>query len=357
MSRYRRQICLPEWGEEGQARLGRTRILVVGLGGLGSPAALYLAAAGVGTLGLADFDTVELSNLHRQILHDTESARSRQGKLESAERRLRALNPEVKLVPHSAGVTAENAAPLVGSYDIVVDGSDNFSTRYLLNDACALARVPLVHGSLYQFEGLMAVFAPHLGGPCYRCLHPEPPPTGAVPGCAEAGVLGALCGVVGSWQALAALRLAAGVGAPPLGKLTRYDALNDEWLTLRLARDPACPLCGDAPVITSIDAARYPGSACTPAAPDEETDTLAGADLVVDVREPAETATGTARGAHLIPLAQWETRAPVEVPRTGKVVVYCARGLRSLQAVRALRSRGWTNVVSLRGGFQAGSEA
>lgn len=357
MSRYRRQICLPEWGEEGQAKLGRARILVVGLGGLGSPAALYLAAAGVGTLGLAEFDTVELSNLHRQILHDTEGAHSRQGKLQSADRRLRALNPDVNLVPHSTGVTPDNAAALIRSYDIVVDGSDNFSTRYLLNDACALARVPLVHGSLYQFEGMMAVFAPHLGGPCYRCLHPEPPPAGTVPGCAEAGVLGALCGIVGSWQALAALRLAAAVGSPPLGKLTRYDALTDEWLTLRLARDPACPLCGDAPLITSIHAARYPGSSCAPAETEEETDTLAGADLVVDVREPAETATGTAPGARLIPLGQWETRAPVEVPRTGRVVVYCARGLRSLHAVRALRTRGWVNVVSLRGGYQAGADA
>jgi sulfur-carrier protein adenylyltransferase/sulfurtransferase len=355
MNRYERQSCLPELGDAGQSRLRAARVLIIGLGGLGSPVALYLAAAGVGTLGLADFDVVSEHNLQRQILHDTPSVG--RPKLASALARLAALNPDTRLVPHSEGITAANAAALLADYDLVVDCADNFATRYLVNDAAAFARVPLVHGSVFQWEGQVTVFAPHLGGPCYRCLHPEPPAAGLVPGCGEAGVLGALCGVVGTMQAMEAIKLLAGVGEPLLGRLWQHDALAGTGRILRFHRATACALCGPQPTITALDPARYAAYACaTPPAPapattDEETTSTNGAVLLLDVREPSETALGVLPGARLLPLGQLDARAGAEVPHLGRVVVYCAKGGRSLRAVRRLRALGWTNVVSLRGGY------
>jgi len=355
MNRYERQSRLPELGASGQSRLRAARVLVVGLGGLGSPVALYLAAAGVGTLGLADFDSVAEHNLQRQILHDTPAVG--RPKLASAIARLAPLNPEVRLVSHHEGLTAANAAALFAGYDVALDCADNFATRYLANDAAALARVPLVHGSVFQWEGQVTVFAPHLGGPCYRCLHPEPPAAGLVPSCGEAGVIGALCGLVGTMQALEAIKLLTGVGEPLLGRLWQHDALAGTSRVLKFSRARACALCGSQPAITSLDPARYAAYACaTPPSPapandDEETITADGAILLLDVREPSETALGTLPAARLLPLGQLAARAAAEVPRSGRVVVYCAKGGRSLRAVRQLRALGWTNVVSLRGGY------
>lgn len=354
-NRYERQSCLPELGEAGQSRLRAARVLVVGLGGLGSPAALYLAAAGVGTLGLADFDTVAEHNLQRQILHDTPSVG--RPKLASAIARLTALNPEVRLVPHPDGLTASNAAALLSGYDVVLDCADNFATRYLANDAAVLARVPLVHGSVFQWEGQVTVFVPHLGGPCYRCLHPEPPASGLVPGCGEAGVMGALCGLVGTMQALEAIKLLTGAGEPLLGRLWQHDALAGTSRVLKFSRVRDCALCGAQPTISTLDPARYAAYACATPQPsaaataDEETSTTDGATLLLDVREPSETALGILPGARLIPLGELDARAAAEVPQTGRIVVYCAKGGRSLRAVRRLRELGWPNVISLRGGY------
>lgn len=356
MNRYERQSCLPELGDTGQARIRAARVLIIGLGGLGSPAALYLAAAGVGTLGLADFDAVAGHNLQRQILHDTPSVG--RPKLASAIARLAALNPEVRLVPHPDGLTATNAATLFAGYDVVLDCADNFATRYLANDAAVLARVPLVHGSVFQWEGQVTVLAPHLGGPCYRCLHPEPPAAGLVPGCGEAGVIGALCGLVGTMQALEAIKLIASAGEPLLGRLWQHDALAGTSRVLKFSRNPSCALCGASPSITALDPDRYAACACAtppspaPASTGEETTTTDGAILLLDVREPSETALGTLLGARLVPLGQLAARAAAEVPRAGRVVVYCAKGGRSLRAVRQLRALGWANVVSLRGGYE-----
>ncbi|MEY4490011.1 MAG: hypothetical protein RIQ79_2519 [Verrucomicrobiota bacterium] len=355
MNRYERQSCLPELGDAGQSRLRASRVLVIGLGGLGSPVALYLAAAGVGTLGLADFDSVAEHNLQRQILHDTPSVGG--PKLASATARLTALNPEVRLIPHAEGITATNAAALLAGYDVVIDCADNFATRYLVNDAAVLAQVPLVHGSVFQWEGQVTVFAPHLGGPCYRCLHPEPPAAGLVPSCGEAGVMGALCGLVGTMQALEAIKLLAGVGEPLLGRLWQHDALAGTSRILKFSRANDCALCGSQPTITSLAPARYAACACAtppspaPASADEETTTTDGAILLLDVREPSETALGVLPGARLLPLGELDARAAAEVPRSGRVVIYCAKGGRSLRAVRQLRASGWTNVVSLRAGY------
>jgi adenylyltransferase/sulfurtransferase len=357
MNRYDRQSCLPELGDAGQARLRAARVLIIGLGGLGSPVALYLAAAGVGTLGLADFDAVAEHNLQRQILHDTPSVG--RPKLASATARLAALNPEVRIIPHAEGLTTVNAAALFAGYDVVIDCADNFATRYLANDAAVFARVPLVHGSVFQWEGQVTVLAPHLGGPCYRCLHPEPPAAGLVPGCGEAGVIGALCGLIGTMQALEAIKLITGVGEPLLARLWQHDALAGTSRILKFSRAHGCALCGPSPTITAPDPARYAAYACaTPPSPapanaDEETPTTDGAVLLIDVREPSETALGILPAARLIPLGALDARAAAEVPRTGRVVIYCAKGGRSLRAVRQLRALGWTNVISLRGGYEA----
>ncbi|MCB9655913.1 MAG: molybdopterin-synthase adenylyltransferase MoeB [Deltaproteobacteria bacterium] len=249
--RYSRHIMLPEIGEEGQKRLLNAKVLLVGAGGLGSPSAFYLAAAGVGTLGVVDPDVVDYSNLQRQILHRNEDAGV--PKVDSAERAIRDLNPDVKVVKYREFLTSENIMPILDEgWELVVDGCDNFQTRYLINDACVFRGLPNVHGSIFQFEGQVSVFAPKLGGPCYRCLYPEPPPPGMAPSCAEAGVVGALPGIVGTMQVLETIKLLLGKGAPLVGRLAQFDAMAMKWREMKLRRDPACPVCSEHPTITTL---------------------------------------------------------------------------------------------------------
>jgi molybdopterin/thiamine biosynthesis adenylyltransferase/rhodanese-related sulfurtransferase len=372
LARYSRHLMLDQIGVDGQRRLAAGRVLVIGAGGLGSPAALYLAAAGVGTLGIADFDRVEEHNLQRQLLHDSDAVG--QAKVASALRRLRTVNPHVRAVGHEGAVTAENAGPLFAHYDVIVDGSDTFATRYLVNDAAVLAGKPLVHGSIFRFEGQVAVFDPTRGGPCYRCVFPEPPPAGSVPNCGEAGVLGALCGVIGSLQALEAVKLIAGFGEPLVGRLLTYDALTQEFRTLRVARDPDCAVCGNRPTIRHLDPARYagicrPGAAipetAEPAIPanafplEVEVDAAhrllqAGAAQLIDVREPYETAICQIAGSELIPMREIPQRLE-ELPRDRHLLVLCHLGTRSWHVTEFLRSRGFTAVSNVAGGIDAWS--
>jgi adenylyltransferase/sulfurtransferase len=247
--RYHRHIILPKVGSRGQRKLLNARVLIVGAGGLGSPVALYLAAAGVGTLGIADFDLVDASNLQRQVIHRLEDVGT--PKVDSAARAIAALNPDVQVVPHRQALSSENALNMLGGYDIVVDGTDNFATRYLLNDASVLLGKTVVHGAIFQFDGQISVFQPKVG-PCYRCLFPSPPPPGAVPNCAEAGVLGVLPGVVGTLQATEVVKLVLGIGEPLIGRLLIFDALSMEFSEVKLRRDPKCPACGDNPTITEL---------------------------------------------------------------------------------------------------------
>lgn len=362
LSRYSRHILLEQVGLEGQRRLAAARVLVVGAGGLGSPAALYLAAAGIGTLGLADLDAVESHNLQRQLLHDTASVG--EPKVASAARRLRALNPHVRIIPHSDGITAANAGGIFSDYDIVVDGTDNFTARYLNNDAAFFAHKPLVFGSIFKFEGQVTVFDPARGGPCYRCLFPEPPATGSVPGCGEAGVLGALCGVIGSLQALETIKLLLDLGEPLRGRLLTYDALTQRFETLALAHNPRCPLCGTAPSIHHVAeiTRRSPTPAMPPASdsPLECSVTEAYAALkdapatalLVDVREPWETAIVQVPGAELIPMRQMPERA-ASLPRDRRLLIMCHHGGRSRQVTDFLRARGFVNATNVAGGIDA----
>ena len=273
--RYARHIILPGIGGDGQRKLMDARVLVIGAGGLGSPAAMYLAAAGVGTIGLVDFDTVELSNLQRQLLHDT--ADVGRPKVESAGERLADLNPNVDVVPHQTLLSSENAFDILGGYDVVVDGTDNFPVRYLVNDATQMLGKPLVYGSIYQWEGQASVFLPGQGSPCYRCLFPEPPPPGTVPSCAEGGVFGVLPGIIGSVQAVEAIKLILGAGDPLAGKLMIYDALANEFTTVNLRWDPDCPVCGKPPTVTElIDYQAFCGLAPGQAPPEAEHTPAAG---------------------------------------------------------------------------------
>ncbi|HXJ63862.1 MAG TPA: molybdopterin-synthase adenylyltransferase MoeB [Actinomycetota bacterium] len=248
--RYARHIILPQIGGDGQRRLLESSVLCVGAGGLGSPIAMYLAAAGVGRLGVVDFDTVDLTNLQRQILHGTSDVG--RPKVASAADTLRELNPSIEVVPHDTVLTSENAMEILGRYDLVIDGSDNFPVRYLVNDATQFLGKPLVYGSIYQFEGQITVFLPGDAGPCYRCLFPQPPPPGSVPNCAEAGVFGVLPGIVGSIQATEAIKMITGVGEPLVGRLLIFDALEMDFTTVKIKRDPTCPVCGDEPTVTEL---------------------------------------------------------------------------------------------------------
>ena len=363
LQRYARHLILPEVGVDGQRKLGKARVLLVGVGGLGSPAALYLAAAGVGTLGMVDFDVVEYSNLQRQVLHGTSAVGT--SKLASAMERIRDVNPHVALVPHEAHLTGANALEILSGYDVIVDGSDNFPTRYLVNDACALLGRPDVYGSIFRFDGQASVFWA-ARGPCYRCLYREPPPPELVPSCAEGGVLGVLPGIVGSIQALEAIKLLLGEGETLVGRLLLLDALRMKFREMVLEKDPECPLCGAHPSIRRLidyEAFCGVGAAAAPAVQELEVRPaalqaeLAGGRKVqlVDVREPFEWRICHIDGSVLIPLGELPSRLE-ELDRRVPVVAVCHTGRRSLDAARFLRSRGFGDARSLNGGVALWAE-
>lgn len=362
LRRYARHLSLPEIGVAGQERLAAGSVLVVGMGGLGSPAALYLAAAGVGRLGLADFDLVDRSNLQRQILYsEADVGRS---KLEAAAERLRAANSQVELTLHGTRVERDNALDLVAGYDVVVDGSDNFPTRYLVHDACYFAGRPYVYGSIFRFEGQASIFARDRG-PCYRCLFPEPPPPGSVPSCAEAGVLGVLPGIVGSIQANEALKLLLGAGEPLIGRLLLFEALAMRFREVKLRRDAACPLCGDRPtqheLIEYSDVCAAPSTASDSESPFEiapaEVARLGAAGAaftVLDVRLAHELRLAKLPGALWIPLHELSQRL-AEVPRDRPVFALCHLGQRSAAATQLLREQGFAAARNIAGGIDAWS--
>jgi adenylyltransferase/sulfurtransferase len=361
--RYRRHLVLPEVGLEGQQALLAARVLLIGAGGLGCPVAQYLAAAGVGTLGLVDFDRVDASNLHRQVLYGT--ADVGRPKIAVAAERITAMNPDVKVEPHELRLTAGNALELFAEYDVVVDGTDNFPTRYLTNDACVLLGKPNVHGSIFRFDGQASVFdARH--GPCYRCLYPEPPPPGAVPSCAEGGVLGVLPGLVGLIQATEAVKIVTGIGEPLYGRLIQVDALRMEFREFRLKKDRACPACGPQPTLTElIDYEGFCGmpTAGQGAAPAEVSaaEVRARLDrgerfLLLDVRDPEEAATARIEGSRLLPLAELAARIDELADwRGGTIVVHCHHGPRSARAAEFLLQQGFQGVENLVGGIEAWS--
>src|SRR5437867_1126121 len=360
LQRYSRHLIMPEVTSEGQNRLKAARVLCIGAGGLGSPAALYLAAAGVGTLGIVDFDDVDLSNLQRQILHGTKDIG--RGKLESARDRLHDINPQIEIELHKCRFSSDNASDLVTRYDVVVDGSDNFPTRYLSNDVCVFARKPNVYGSVFRFEGQTTVFAPHLGGPCYRCLFPEPPPPESVPNCAQAGVLGVLPGIIGMLQAIETIKLVVGIGEPLIGRLLHFDALKVKFRELNLRRDSECPVCGEnRTIFAPIDYDQFCGAPADDTVPaisvhelKRKTDTREAFELI-DVREPFEYEIARIDGAKLIPLGEIADRTD-ELQREQPIVVHCHSGKRSAQAVRLLQQRGFSNVYNLEGGIDAWSD-
>src|SRR5436189_728282 len=360
LQRYSRHLILTEVTSEGPHRLNAALVLCIGAGGLGSPAALYLAAAGVGTLGIVDFDDVDLSNLQRQILHGTKDIG--RGKLESARDRLRDINPQVETELHKCRFSSENASQLVASYDLVVDGSDNFPTRYLSNDVCVFANKPNVYGSVFRFQGQTTVFAPHLGGPCYRCLFPEPPPPESVPNCAQAGVLGVLPGIIGMLQAIETIKLVVGIGEPLIGRLLHFDALKVKFRELNLRRDPECPVCGEnRTIFAPIDYDQFCGAPADDTVPAISVHELKRkmdareAFQLIDVRETFEYEIARIDGAKLIPLAEIDNRTD-ELQREQPIVVHCHSGKRSAQAVRLLQQRGFSNVYNLEGGIDAWSD-
>jgi adenylyltransferase/sulfurtransferase len=343
----------------GQERLKAARVLVIGAGGLGSPVALYLAAAGVGAIGLVDFDVVDVTNLQRQLLHGTDDVG--RSKLDSARDRLHDVNPHVQVELHAERLTSANALEIIGAYDIVVDGTDNFATRYLVNDACVLLGKPNVYGSIFRFEGQASVFSTPTG-PCYRCLFPEPPPPGMVPSCAEGGVLGVLPGIVGTIQATEAIKLVIGIGTSLAGRLLLVDALTMAFRTVTLRRDPACPACGTRTITTLIDYDEFCGTA--PSATDVDPDAveeitprelaarmIEGADFdLLDVREPGEWTITHLDGARLIPLATLPAVIP-SLDSSREIVVLCRSGKRSATAVRELQAAGFRKVKNLAGGL------
>jgi len=365
--RYSRHLILPDIGIAGQQRLKAARVLLVGAGGLGSPAALYLAAAGVGTLGLVDWDVVDVTNLQRQILHGTASVGT--SKLESARARLKDLNPHVQVETFAVRLTSENALDIIRAFDIIVDGSDNFPTRYLVNDACVLLGKPNVYGSIFRFDGQASVFDARRG-PCYRCLFADPPPPDLVPSCAEGGVLGVLPGIIGSIQALETIKLIVGVGETLVGRLLLCDARRMQFRELALSKDPACPVCGDHPTVTELidyEAFCGVGEEGRGTLTDAEGDGVeieavelkrewtAKPDLVVlDVREPHEYEIAHIEGARLIPLSELPGRL-AEIDGRAEIVTHCHHGLRSLAALELLRGAGFANVRSLQGGIDAWS--
>ncbi len=363
--RYSRHLILPEVGLAGQKRIKATSVLCIGAGGLGSPIAMYLAAAGIGKIGIVDFDTVDYSNLQRQILHtDADVGRL---KAESAKETIQGINPHCEVVIHNTRISSENALDLIRPYDIVVDGTDNFPTRYLTNDACVILKKPNVYGSIFRFEGQASVFAPHLGGPCYRCLYPEPPPPGMVPSCAEGGVLGVLPGIIGCIQTTEILKLALGKGNTLVGRLLLFNALDMKFRELKLRRDPQCPVCGDHPTIKElIDYEQFCGIVPDPeptSNPDEVTvqemkkalDNPALGIKVVDVREPFEYEIAKVAGVPLLPLSQLNERF-TELDPNQQYYLHCKVGQRSLQALGFLRQQGFKYVKSVKGGITSWSD-
>ncbi len=359
IARYSRHLIMPEVGMEGQRRLKQGSVLLIGTGGLGSPLALYLAAAGVGHIGLVDFDVVDASNLQRQIVHGTSTVGM--AKTESARRRLQDLNPHIEVTIYETQITSANALELMQPYDVIVDGTDNFPTRYLTNDAAVLLGKPNVYGSIFRFEGQATVFAPQQGGPCYRCLYPEPPPPGLVPSCAEGGVLGVLPGVIGTIQATEAIKLLTGIGEPLIGRLLLYDALAMHFRELKLRRNPACPVCGEDPTVSElIDYVQFCGIA--PEAPQIGAQyVITPAELaawlerddrpfLLDVRNPYEVAIANIPGTDkLIPVDQLPERIH-ELDSAREIVVYCRSGVRSGRAVELLVQVGFRKVKNLEGG-------
>jgi adenylyltransferase/sulfurtransferase len=356
--RYRRHLVLPAVGAEGQRRLKAGRVLLVGAGGLGSPAALYLAAAGVGTIGLVEHDVVDATNLQRQLLYGTRDVG--RPKVEAARDRLRDVNPFVEVVTHDAWLTSTNALDLLRDYDVIVDGADNFATRYLVNDACVLLGRPNVHGSVFRFDGQASVFATD-DGPCYRCLYPEPPPPDMVPDCAEGGVLGVLPGLVGTIQATETIKLLLGLGPSLAGRLLMIDAAAMTFHTIAIDRDPACPACGTRTLTELFDYDQFCGTPARMAAGDRPVREIAPAALaarlargeallVVDVREPAETAGGVIPGAQCVPLGVFGD-ALAQLPRDRPIVLVCRSGTRSATAARQLMAAGFDDVQSLAGGM------
>lgn len=359
LQRYARHLTMPEFGIEAQKKLKAARVLCIGAGGLGAPISLYLAAAGVGTLGLVDPDNVELSNLQRQVIFGESDIGK--PKLEAARNRLRDINPNVQVQLHQELFTAANARQIASGYDILIDGTDNFPTRYLSSDTAVWLGIPNIYGSILRFEGQVAVFAPHLDAPCYRCMSPTPPKPGLVPSCAEGGVLGVLPGIIGSMQALEAIKLITGIGQPLLGKLLHVDTLGLRFRTFTLRRDPECPVCGDHPTITEpID---YQGFCGMTPPPDVPTITVQELDekrrngsphFLLDVREPDEYAFGNIQGSTLIPLGQVAERSG-EIPRNVPLYVHCRSGVRSAKAVAALQQQGFKDIWNVAGGILAWS--
>ncbi|MFP4229128.1 MAG: molybdopterin-synthase adenylyltransferase MoeB [Salinivenus sp.] len=377
LQRYSRHLTLPEFGREGQEKLKNSSVLLVGAGGLGSPAATYLAAAGVGRIGLVDFDTVEASNLQRQILYGTSDVG--RPKLEAASERLNDLNPHVEIDRHEVRLTSDNALDIIDDYDVVADGTDNFPTRYLVNDACVMTGTPNVYASIFRFEGQVSVFATE-DGPCYRCLYEEPPPPGLVPSCAEGGVLGILPGFIGTLQATEVIKLLTGIGTPLIGRLLMVDALNMDFRTVNVPTNPDCPVCGDNPSVTELidyeafcgipqtDETSSNGAAATDVTDDNsipettvqqlhERRKADDAPFVLDVREPYEAEIASIGADQLIPVDQLEDRlAELEADPDEEIVVHCRSGGRSAKATEFLREKGY-NASNLAGGVLAWSDA
>ncbi|HEX3942068.1 MAG TPA: molybdopterin-synthase adenylyltransferase MoeB [Acidobacteriaceae bacterium] len=366
LARYSRHLILPEVGLEGQRKLKAARVLCVGAGGLGSPLAFYLAAAGIGTLGLLDFDVVDVSNLQRQIIHSTEDVGRL--KIDSAAEKLLALNPDLKIIKFNTMLTSANALEIFKDFDVIADGTDNFPTRYLVNDACVLTGKPNAYASIFRFEGQASVFATK-DGPCYRCLYPEPPPPGLVPSCAEGGVLGILPGLLGVIQATEVIKLILGQGEPLIGRLLLADALNMRFRELKLRKNPDCPVCGTHPTVTKlIDYDQFCGIPKQPAAPAEQVNGIpqisvtefktqrdAGKDyFLLDVREPYEYRIANL-GGHLIPLGELRQRVS-ELDPSREIVVQCRSGARSQQAAEFLQQTGFKKVQNLAGGILAWSD-
>ena len=363
VARYSRHLIMPEVGMEGQKKLKAAKILLIGAGGLGSPLGLYLAAAGIGRIGLVDFDVVDFSNLQRQVLHGTPDVG--RSKLHSARDRLQAINPEVKIDLYETRLTSANAISIIDPYDIIIDGTDNFQTRYLVNDACVLLDKPTVYGSIFRFDGQASVFHPP-AGPCYRCLYPEPPPPGEVPSCAEGGVLGILPGLIGCIQATEAVKLVLGKGFPLIGRLLLYDALQMRFQEFKVRRNKHCPLCGDRPTITRLidydqfcgirgqetPPAQTPGGKSWETSVEEFHQRLQQGDkvFILDVRNPEEFAICRIPGSTLIPLPELPQRFG-ELDKNVEMVVHCKSGMRSAKAVQFLRQQGFDKIKNLKGGI------